>query len=163
MSFVNFLLEYYIYILVVLIILVIGVIGFLADARSKNKSKKNVNKQEAKVGSDSQLNANLAGAVDSQQMNNQEVIQNVDLSTNEQVNVENVNQTQAVEQPQMNVVPEMVNQVPVIEQPQVNVSQTMGNDNSNSQQMSGNMISGGITTTDGAQPFDISSMFANNK
>ena len=38
MSFVNFLLEYYIYILVVIIILIVGVIGFLADARHKNKA-----------------------------------------------------------------------------------------------------------------------------
>lgn len=38
MSFVEFLLEYYIYILAVLIILIVGVIGFLVD--SKNKEKK---------------------------------------------------------------------------------------------------------------------------
>ena len=41
MSFVEFLIEYYIYIIAVIIILVIGVIGFLVDSRSKEKKSNN--------------------------------------------------------------------------------------------------------------------------
>ena len=37
MSFINFLLEYYIYILVVLVLLIICVIGFLVDAKNSKK------------------------------------------------------------------------------------------------------------------------------
>lgn len=40
MSFVEFLLEYYIYILAVLVVLIVGVIGFLVDSKNKGKKKK---------------------------------------------------------------------------------------------------------------------------
>ena len=43
MSFVEFLIEYYIYILAVIIVLVIGVIGFLVDSRNKEKKNKQDN------------------------------------------------------------------------------------------------------------------------
>ena len=42
MSFIDFLLQYYIYILVVLVLAIVTVIGFLADARNKKKKNKNV-------------------------------------------------------------------------------------------------------------------------
>ena len=49
MSFIEFLMEYYIYILVVLIILIIGVIGFLVDSWNKGKKDKEVVKKDDSV------------------------------------------------------------------------------------------------------------------
>ena len=40
MTFIEFLLQYYVYILVVLVILIVGVIGFLVDSKNKNSDKK---------------------------------------------------------------------------------------------------------------------------
>lgn len=42
MSFIEFLLEYYIYILAVLVIIIVGVIGFLVDSKNKDKNKVDV-------------------------------------------------------------------------------------------------------------------------
>lgn len=39
MTFIEFLLEYYVYILVVLIILIVGIIGFLVDSKNNNEEK----------------------------------------------------------------------------------------------------------------------------
>ena len=46
MSFVDFLIEYYVWILTVLVVLIVGIIGFLVD--SKNKDKNKVNKVSKK-------------------------------------------------------------------------------------------------------------------
>lgn len=55
MSFIEFLLEYYIYILAVLVILIVGVIGFLVDSKNKEKSKN----KELNVNNDSNNQASL--------------------------------------------------------------------------------------------------------
>ena len=55
MSFVEFLLEYYVYILIVLVLMIITIIGFLADKRDKKKKK---SKKDANVGDNVSVNAN---------------------------------------------------------------------------------------------------------
>lgn len=45
MSFIEFLVKYYVYIFAVLVVLIIGVIGFLVDSRNKEKKKKMENVQ----------------------------------------------------------------------------------------------------------------------
>ena len=55
MSFVEFLIEYYVYILIVLVLMIITIIGFLADKRDKKKKK---NKKDANVGDNVSVNAN---------------------------------------------------------------------------------------------------------
>lgn len=55
MSFVEFLMEYYIYILIVLVLMIITIIGFLADKRDKKKKK---GKKDANVSDNVSVNAN---------------------------------------------------------------------------------------------------------
>lgn len=69
MSFVEFLLEYYIYILSVLIILIVGVIGFLVDSKNKEKVQQNDNVNsdkenhgESTVNSDTMMQMNNMNA-----------------------------------------------------------------------------------------------------
>ncbi len=68
MSFVEFLMEYYIYILIVLVLMIITIIGFLADKRDKKKKK---NKKDASVSDNVSVNANTnVGGNVSQPMEN---------------------------------------------------------------------------------------------
>ena len=68
MSFVEFLIEYYVYILIVLVLMIITIIGFLADKRDKKKKK---NKKDANVGDNVSVNANTnVGGNVSQPMEN---------------------------------------------------------------------------------------------
>ena len=55
MSFVEFLIEYYVYILIVLVLMIITIIGFLADKRDKKKKK---GKKDANVSDNVGVNAN---------------------------------------------------------------------------------------------------------
>ena len=48
MSYIDFLLEYYVWIIVVIIILVIGVIGYLVDSNQKKNSGKKKTKPKNK-------------------------------------------------------------------------------------------------------------------
>ena len=81
-----------------------------------------------------------------------------------------VNPTPVKEQP--NVEPAMMNQAPIMEQPSVestimnqSAPVTLNSINQSAVASYGSATDSdsNITTSDGAQPFDISSMFANNK
>ena len=121
MSFVEFLMKYYIWILVVLIVAIVTVIGFLADARSKKKkAKEEVNMNSS--GTDAQTTST---PVVPQPVNDQSImtVDNTSSLVNSvaepvgDLNLNNI-QVEPVVEPQANVPVEPV--APVVE-PQMSV------------------------------------------
>lgn len=83
MSFVEFLLEYYVYIVIILILLIVTVIGFIVD--SKNKESKNSNKSNSNDLEVNQVNAN-SNVIEQKQ---EGVVENTSLDVNGGVSVNN--------------------------------------------------------------------------
>ena len=199
MSFIDFLLKYYIWILGVLILLILIVIGILVDSKSKDQSPSKTKKKDKKKDKTAVENEATAASAplkeeDSLSMNTIPSMENVSLGNGNGVQnaIEgNVNPLQTIANPSatmtmnsvveqaqgINSVPpvnpameqaQSINPVPsvnpVMEQPQSINPVPMVNsgdisDEKNSSQANNNEI----FTTNGAQPFDINSMFANNK
>lgn len=83
MSFVEFLLEYYVYIVIILILLIVTVIGFIVD--SKNKESKNSNKSNSNDLEVNQVNAN-SNVIEQKQ---EGLVENTSLDVNGGVSVNN--------------------------------------------------------------------------
>ena len=129
MSFVDFLLKYYVWILGVLVVLIITVIGFLADARSKKKKALKVENNAGNV----ENNMQEQGAVIPQPVQEQSIMQpevnNLNSGINEMVSpvgdlnlnsnpIMNNSQMEKPVQPVMSTVePVMSNVVPQMETP----------------------------------------------
>ena len=75
MSFVDFLLKYYVWILGVLVVLIITVIGFLADARSKKKKALKVENNASNNAGNVENNMQEQGAVIPQPVQEQSIMQ----------------------------------------------------------------------------------------
>ena len=75
MSFVDFLLKYYVWILGVLVVLIITVIGFLADARSKKKKALKVENNASNNVGNVENNMQEQGAVIPQPVQEQSIMQ----------------------------------------------------------------------------------------
>ena len=71
-----------------------------------------------------------------------------------------VNVAPVMETPSMNIEPQIVNQTPIMEEQETSA---MKDEISSQPQANEKINNNGIFTSDGAQPFDISSMFTNNK
>ena len=138
MSYIDFLLEYYVWIIVVIIIIVVGVIGYLIDSNQKKSNKQK--KEEIKENNEEQ---NL----NEQVMNNQSTM-NVEPSIMPTMEMNQPVQTEESPIPTMmptnNDAANMMNNQPAIDVQNNQLNQT-------------------VVTTNGAEPFDINSMFANNK
>lgn len=94
MSFVEFLIEYYIYILAVIIVLVIGVIGFLVDSRNKDKKSKQDNSNNV-IKNDGNGSQNGVSSLDNKEevksLDNVVLTQNTSLDNTLNSNINGVN------------------------------------------------------------------------
>lgn len=93
MSFVEFLLKYYIYILAVLVVLIVAVIGFLVDSKNKEKKKKGDTLKK-------DVQNNNGGQLINNEMNNNEPLEQPQVQGVSINNERNV-QTDVIQQPQM--------------------------------------------------------------
>ena len=186
MSFIDFLLKYYIYIIFVLVIIVVAVIGFLGESKSKKKVNATGDEdvsQQAVVSDNSNSNLNNNVGVDNlvNNMSSVGVDNGINGTMNSSMNVgmEN-NQVNGGVSPSMvandssnsilDMQPQMTGSVsPVVGtnvmpsvEPQMASPVLENNLTANSE--SSNSVSSNngdnVTTVEGSQPFDISSMFS---
>ena len=86
MSFVDFLLKYYVWILGVLVVLIITVIGFLADARSKKKKALKVENNASNNAGNVENNMQEQGTVIPQPVQEQSIMQPEINNLNSEIN-----------------------------------------------------------------------------
>ena len=183
MSFIDFLLQYYIWILGVLILLILIIIGVLVDSKSKGKEKNtekkknsapdaqatniqnNEPKKEGNVTLNTMLNSNnmTNNNVGGEKLNNIAPLpQNNEILSNSNSNLEG-----EINNNPLNTVPEnatnSISQINQVEQPMQDINPVPQINPMEQPEQNPNEQENEIYTTNGAQPFDINSMFANNK
>ena len=139
MSFVEFLLEYYLYIMAVLVVLIVGVIGFLVDSKNKERKAKNVSSSE-------NINDNATQTIDVSALNgNLDQNNAVSMNNNEVIN----QQPTAVAMP--------VNGEVVVEQPQMVNSESLVNSVDSNNGFSASNMGGGTVV----EPVNVNNGFGN--
>ena len=174
MSFVEFLLEYYLYIMAVLVVLIVGVIGFLVDSKNKERKAKNVSSSE-------NINDNATQTIDVSALNgNLDQNNAVSMNNNEVINQQPtavampVNGEVVVEQPQMVNSESLVNSVDsnngfsasnmgvgTVVEP-VNVNNEVNSVGSLGQNLSSNMSSVGVNLQNGNMATENSNVLDQN-